>query len=288
MQTDVLRKNLLEALTVASTSIPVDVEEALRSAREKEDVPVAMAQLDAMLENIDIARSEGRPLCQDTGTVAFFVTAGYDFPFLSEAMSLLGDVLREATSSIPLRPNTVNPFTGVNPGDNSGPYMPIVDVMFVEGDSLKIDILPKGGGSENLCALWMLTPAGGVMEFRRRLVEHIQRNGGRGCPPIVLGIGFGSTSDFSMRLAKRSLLRPIGSKHPEKHIAELEEAILQDVNALGIGAMGLGGSTTALDVHIEYTNRHPASFPVALAVQCWVDRRATVVVDGNGNIDTRG
>jgi fumarate hydratase subunit alpha len=161
----------------------------------------------------------------------------------------------------------------------------MVDVMFVEGDSMTIDVLPKGGGSENQSFLWMLTPAEGVKGFRKRLVDHIQKAGGKPCPPLILGIGMGSPADLALRLAKRALARPLGRHHGEKAVADLEAAIAVDLNDLGVGPMGLGGRTTVLDVHIEYTFRHPASFPVALAVQCWADRRARVTV--SRNLDVR-
>ena len=116
-------------------------------------------------------------------------------------------------------------------------------------------------------------------------MDHIQKAGGKPCPPLVLGIGLGSPADLALRLAKRALARPLGKHHPEKAIADLEAAIADDLNGLGVGPMGLGGVTTVLDVHVEYTYRHPASYPVALAVQCWADRRARVIV--NKNLDVR-
>ncbi len=274
-----------EAIRRASILIPKDVEEALSRAAKEEDSEIARSQLQAILEDVRIAREERRPICQDTGIISFYVTAGYDFPHTGEIVKILREPLVSATKGIPLRPNTTHPLTGGNPGDNTGPYMPMVDVMFTDGDGLTIDVLPKGGGSENISFLFMLTPAAGIKEFRRRLVDHIQKAGGKPCPPLVLGVGLGSPADLALRLAKRSLTRPLGHHHPEKKIADLEKALLEDVNGLGVGPMGLGGKTTVLDVHVEYTHRHPASYPVALSVQCWADRRARVTV--NKNLDVR-
>jgi fumarate hydratase subunit alpha len=267
-----------EAILRASVMIPRDVEDALARAARNEDTEVARSQFGAILEDIEVARDERRPICQDTGIVSFYVTAGFDFPHTAGIVRQLGRSLVKATNEIPLRPNTTHPLTGANPGDNTGPHMPMVDVMFVEGDHLTIDVLPKGGGSENQSFLFMLTPAEGIKGFRKRLVDHIQKAGGKPCPPLILGVGLGSPADLALRLAKRSLTRPLGSHHPEKEIADLERAILEDVNSLGVGPSGLGGLTTALDVHVEYAYRHPASYPVALAVQCWADRRARVSI----------
>ncbi len=274
-----------EAILRASVMIPRDVEDALARAAQKEDTAIARSQLAAILEDVEVARDERRPICQDTGIVSFYVTAGYDFPHTAAIVRQLGRSLVNSTKGIPLRPNTTHPLAGSNPGDNTGPNMPMVDVMFAEGDSMTIDVLPKGGGSENQSFLFMLTPAEGIKGFRKRLVDHIQKAGGKPCPPLILGIGLGSPADLALRLAKRALARPLGRHHPEKVVADLEAAVADDLNDLGVGPMGLGGRTTVLDVHVEYTYRHPASFPVALAVQCWADRRARVTV--NRNLDVR-
>lgn len=268
-----------EAIARASLMIPTDVEAALRRAAAEEESSVARKQLEAMLEDVEVARTERRPICQDTGIVSFYVTAGFDFPHTAQVVRELGQSLVRATGSIPLRPNTAHPLTGANPGNNTGPNMPMTDVMFVDGDRLTIDVLPKGGGSENQSFLFMLLPAEGVKGFRKRLVDHIQKAGGKPCPPLVLGVGMGSPADLALRLAKRALTRPLGAHHPEAAVADLERSLRDDLNALGVGPSGLGGRTTVLDVHVEYTYRHPASYPVALAVQCWADRRARVVVE---------
>ena len=274
-----------DAILRASTQIPRDVEDAIARAVQKEDTEIARSQLKAILADIEVARDEKRPICQDTGIVSFYITTGFDFPHAAGIVRQLGRCLVKATGDIPLRPNTTHPLTGANPGDNTGPNMPMVDVMFAEGDSMVIDVLPKGGGSENQSFLWMLTPAEGIKGFRKRLVDHIQKASGKPCPPLVLGIGLGSPADLALRLAKRALARPLGRHHAEKAVADLEAAILDDLNDLGVGPMGLGGRATVLDVHVEYTYRHPASYPVALAVQCWADRRARVIV--SKNLDVR-
>ncbi|MBP7149276.1 MAG: fumarate hydratase [Acidobacteria bacterium] len=276
-----IEARLAEAILRASTHIPEDVERALARGLDQETTDIARSQLRAMLDNVAIARDEARPICQDTGIVSFYLTAGYDFPALGRIVRALENVLVGATRDIPLRPNTSHPLRAANPGNNTGPFMPVVDVVFVEGDQLVIDVLPKGGGSENCSGLFLLTPAEGIKGFRKRLVDHVQKAGGKPCPPLVLGVGVGSPADLALRLAKRSLTRPLGEHNADPEIAQLERDMLADVNALGIGPNGLGGRTTALDVHVEVTYRHPASYPVAVAVQCWADRRARVIVDKN-------
>ncbi len=279
MEVTAMTPRIEEAIFKASIMIPRDVEDALARAVMQEESEIARSQLQAILKDVVVAREENRPICQDTGIVTFYVTAGYDFPHTAAIVRQLEAGLVNATKGIPLRPNTAHPLTGANPGNNTGRNMPVVDLMFAEGNRLTIDVLPKGGGSENQSFLFMLTPAEGVKGFRKRLVDHIQKAGGKPCPPLVLGIGLGSPADLALRLAKRALTRPLGRHHPEKEVADLESAILDDLNTLGVGPMGLGGRTTVLDVHVEYTYRHPASYPVALAVQCWADRRARVVVE---------
>lgn len=283
-----IKKALVEAIRIAETRLPVDVLKSIEQARATETSVLGRIQLDTILKNITVSAEKSLPMCQDTGLLTYYVDAGVGSPYLSDVLDVLKDATAFATESVPLRPNTVDPFNDRNPGDNSGLHMPVIDIMPVDGDDITIHIMPKGGGSESWCALWMLTPSEGITGARNRILEHLKKAGGMPCPPVVLGIGIGGTSDFAMRLAKRSLLRPLGQHHPEPHIASIEETILTSANELGIGPMGLGGSTTVLDVHIEYTYRHPASYPVALAMQCWADRRAHVVVSGNETVKVIG
>lgn len=279
-----MEKALRRAIQRAVTRLPSDVVEALERALEGEE-GAARVQLDTMLENAGLAGKEGKPICQDTGLLSFYVTAGRDSTHLDRVLAPLENVIIELTDEVPLRHNTIDPLTGSNPGDNTGPFMPMVDVTWVEGDEIIVDVLPKGGGSENATAIFMLNPAEGIEKAKQCIMDHIAKVGAMSCPPIILGIGLGSPADLALRLAKRSLIRPLGLRHPDPGVAALEEEILAMVNRLGIGPMGLGGRTTALDVHIEYANRHPASYPVALAVQCWCDRRARLNIDAHGNVE---
>jgi fumarate hydratase subunit alpha len=286
LDTEELISILVEGFKKGATDLPADVTEKLRQGLESEESDTARMQLSAVLENIELAKKETLPLCQDTGIQVVFIKAGYEFPYLNELVKSVPKALVKATDDIPLRPNTVNPFTGENPKNNLGHNMPAVTVELVAGDSAIIHILPKGGGSENMSALWMLMPTEGLAVMKRRILERVQFAAGKPCPPIVLGIGIGGGADIAMKLAKKALLRPLNQSNADETVAALEKEILDDVNSLGIGSQGLGGKTTALAVNIEYTYRHPATFPVALVVQCWCDRRAVIRIDKEGVISS--
>jgi len=170
------------------------------------------------------------------------------------------------------------------PVDGAGNHIPWIDWSLVKGNSCKITVFPKGGGSENGSALKMFNPTVDLDEIKKFIVEHVIEMGGRVCPPTVVGIGIGGGSDIALKLAKKSLLRPIGDRNKNKTIAKLEIDLLEEINDTGIGPMGLGGDTTALDVHIEVAHRHPASFPVGIAMQCWANRRASIIITRDGEI----
>jgi len=182
-----------------------------------------------------------------------------------------------ATKEVPLRPNAVNPIIGGNSGDNTGNHIPFINYDFIPGvDYLEITVFPKGGGSENMCALGMLKPGQGINGIKKFVIDTIINAGGQPCPPGVVGVGIGGGADIALKLAKKQVMRPIGERHPDPEIAKLEEDLLKAINMTGIGAMGLGGDfSTALDVKIEYAHRHPASLPAAVAYQCWAARRST-------------
>ena len=280
-----IREKLVDALRQAETQLPADVVDALRAARERETSELAAAQLDAVLENIRVAGAGSIPMCQDTGTLTFFVEAGTRSPFLAQIQDWISAAAVAATAEIPLRPNTVDPFTGANPGDNTGRFTPFIHWELVEGDDLRIAILPKGGGSENASVLEMLAPGVGIAGIERAVVEHVVSCQGKPCPPTILGIGIGGGADIALHLGKRAILRPIRSAHPERHVAALERELLELVNRTGVGPMGVGGAATSLAVHVEVASRHPASLPLGIIVQCWADRRAQVVLRPDGTAE---
>jgi len=283
-------RNLIEKLTVnllrlAVTELPADVKKALKDAYMKERNPIGKIQLKAILENIQLAEEERIPICQDTGLISFYVKVGSEFRGLSKIEEALIEGVKRATAEIPLRPNAVNPFTQRNTDNNTGRHVPCIHWSIIDGNYLEITAFPKGGGSENMCALRILKPAEGLSGLKRFVIESVVNAGGMPCPPTIIGVGVGGTSDMAMNLAKKALLRPINKSHPDPFIAELERDLLRAVNSTGVGPMGLGGDSTALALKIEYAHRHPASYPVAIAFQCWAARRATARVYSDGRVE---
>jgi len=280
-----VKGKLVAALRQAATVLPDDVVAALEEARRIERSPVAAAQLDAIMKNIGIAREGSVPICQDTGLQTFFIEAGVKSPYLERLPELIKEAVAEATAEVPLRPNTVHPFTGENPGDNLGRFMPYINWDLVSGDEIRITILPKGGGSENMSTLKMLTPGVGLKGIKKAVVDHVISCGGKPCPPTVVGVGIGGGADIALKLGKRAVLREIGSRHPEPEVAALEAELLELINMSGVGPMGIGGATTSLAVHVEYAYRHPASLPLGILIQCWADRRARVRLLADGRVE---
>ncbi len=266
-----------EMIKQAETRLSPDVVKALVCARDAETDKTATAQLDAILENISIADERGIPMCQDTGILVFFVEIGRDASIVLDLDWAIRQGVKQATNSVPLRPNAVEPLTRQNSGDNTGDGLPDINYSFKDGTTITITVAPKGAGSENMSAFAMLKPSqvGSVKEF---VVETVQKAGGMPCPPIIVGVGIGGSFDKSARLAKHSLLRSLGG------MDEYELEILQAINSLGIGPMGLGGRTTALAVHVEKAHCHTASLPVAVNIQCWANRHASVTLDAGHDL----
>ena len=277
MNLEDIKKGIVQLMKKAETELPKDVIKALKNAYKIEE-GVAKTQIEAILKNIDLAKKSKRPMCQDTGIQTFFVTVGIDFPQINKLKNLITDAVKIATKEIPLRPNTVDPFTGENHKDNTGDQIPYITWDFGEGGDIHITALPKGGGSENMSKLGMLKPGVGIKGVKDFIVDEMIKAAGNPCPPTVVGVGIGGGADLVMKLGKKALLRPVGERHKNKTIAAMEEEIIKKINESGIGPMGLGGKTTVLDVHIEKAHRHPASLPVGIAVQCWADRRADMVI----------
>ncbi len=266
-----------EIIRQAQTRLPPDVVEGLVVARDTETDKTATAQLDAILENISIADERGIPMCQDTGILVFFVEIGRDACIVLDLDRAIRQGVKQATNSVPLRPNAVEPLTRLNSGDNTGDGLPDINYSFKDGKAITITVAPKGAGSENMSAFRMLKPSqvGSIKDF---VVETVQKAGGMPCPPIIVGVGIGGSFDKSARLAKRSLLRNLGD------MDEYEQELLEVINSLGIGPMGLGGRTTALAVHVEKAHCHTASLPVAVNIQCWANRHASVTLDAGHDL----
>ncbi len=258
--------------------LPEDVLSALKQAREKEESPVCREVLDRILENADIAGKEQIPLCQDTGAAVVMLELGQDVHITGgDLYTAVNAGVRRGYGKGYLRKSIVSQpcFARVNTKDNT-PAMIHTDI--VSGDRLKITVMPKGGGSENCSRLTVLTPAKGpqgVIDFVVNLVDDV---GGNPCPPVIIGVGIGGTTDKAMLIAKKALLRKAGGPSPDPEVADLEREILQRVNNLGIGAMGYGGTVTALAVHVETFPCHIASMPVAVNMQCWCARRGEALL----------
>jgi len=280
-----IQEALLAALKQAATVLPNDVVTALQAARKRETSSMGASQLDAILENVAVARDGSIPMCQDTGIQTFFVEAGVHSPFLKDLKNWIGEAVVQATATVPLRPNTVDPFTGKNPGDNSGRFIPFINWELIEGDNVVISVLPKGGGSENMSALKMLSPGVGIKGIKKAVVEHIVSCRGWPCPPTIVGVGIGGGADIALKLGKKAVLREIGSQHVDPEAAQLEHELLELLNMTGVGPMGVGGATTCLAVHVEYAYRHPASLPLGILVQCWADRRSRVRLKADGTAE---
>ena len=252
--------------------LPEDVVAALKAARDKEESPVCRDVLDRILENANIAGKEQIPLCQDTGAAVVVLELGQEVHVTGgDFYAAINEGVRQGYDKGYLRKSIVNGpcFARVNTKDNT-PAMIHTDI--VPGDRLKISVLPKGGGSENCSRLTALTPAKGrqgVIDFVVNLVEEV---GSNPCPPVIIGVGIGGTTDQTMFIAKKALLRKVGEPSADPDVAALENEILHKVNSLGIGAMGYGGTVTALAVHVETFPCHIASMPVAVNMQCWCDR----------------
>ena len=278
----------VELLRISATELPGDVLEGLRRARERTEGVLGRSQLENILRNVEIAGERSLPMCQDTGVISFFVKLGDGFPIRSRLKEILVRATRRATEEVPLRPNAVDLFEG-NTGDNVGRngYVPHLYIDLVEGDKLELIAMPKGGGSSNVAALGMLKPGVGLRGVKAFVIEAVASAGSLGCPPYLVGVGVGGGEDICMYLAKRALLRPVGERNPDPRVAALEEELLEKVNELGIGVMGLGEGPTAYDLHIEVAARHPASLPVGVVISCWALRHAEAVISKDGEVTIR-
>ena len=262
----------------ANYFLPEDVLDALKKARRDEEAPRAQKVLDMILRNSEIAEEKQIALCQDTGTTVLFLELGQDVHLVGgDLYEALADGVRRGYKDGFLRNSIVKqPFSArINTGDNTPP---IVHTDIVPGESLKVTILPKGGGCENMSRLSIMRPGDGkkgIIDFTLRTIEE---SGGNPCPPLIVGVGVGGTAEHVMHLAKKSLLRKVGEHHPDPEVAELEEELLERVNASGIGPQAWGGRSTALAVNVETHPTHITSLPVGVNLQCHSARLKVAVL----------
>lgn len=252
----------------ANFDLPEDAITALKRARETEASPEARDALEQLLQNAAIAQDERVPLCQDCGYSIVFLKLGQDCHVTGgDLYEAVQEGVRQGYGEGFLRKSIVSPpiFQRANTGDNTPAA---IHTEIVPGDRLRIIVMPKGAGSENMSGLAMLTPAQGVKGVIDFVAATVDRASSNPCPPVILGVGIGGAADYATYLAKKALLRPVGEPHPDPQIAGVEKDILERVNRLGIGAQGYGGLVTALAVHIETYPAHIASLPVAVSIQC--------------------
>jgi tartrate/fumarate subfamily iron-sulfur-dependent hydro-lyase alpha chain len=274
----------------ALSDIPHDVREALGEglrAEQSSGNNTAAEVLFTILENIKVADSERTLVCQDTGIPIYKVLMGGRLQLdVAEIKSRIRRACERLTLEHPLRSNSVHPLTRKNTGTNTGQGIPIIKLDFVsDSDQIEIQMAPKGSGSENMSFLKMLNPGEGVKGIKRFVLHCVLESGACPCPPVIVGVGLGGTSDLAMNLAKEaSTFRKIGSFSQDSLVAQLERDLLEKINSTGLGPQGLGGSTTALAVNIEWAHTHISQNPVAVNMQCWRGERAAATIESNGKI----
>lgn len=259
----------------ANYDLGSDVMQCFKKAKVTETSPLGLEVLDLLIENAEIARKEQVPMCQDTGLAIIFAEVGQDLHIIGGSLAdALNEGVRRGYENGYLRKSVVNdPFERINTGDNTPA---IVHYDILPGDNLKITIVPKGAGSENMGALKMCKPSEGLKGVIQFVLDTVDKAGGNPCPPIVVGIGVGGTMEKATLLAKKSLTRDIGERNPEERLAKIEEELLERINKLGIGPAGFGGMTTALDVHLEVYPTHIAMMPVAVNINCHAARHKII------------
>ena len=273
---DEIRDNVAQICIDAAYNLSEDVLTAFDRAIETETSPEAREIIELLKENARIAKDEHIPICQDTGIAIFFVEIGQDLRIKNGfIVDAINEGVRKGYKEGYLRKSVVDPITRKNTGDNTPA---IVYTELVPGDKLKISFMPKGAGSENMSVIRMLRPTDGVEGIRNFVLECVQKAGANPCPPVVIGVGIGGSFEKAALLAKKALLRPVGSPNPKLELASLEETLLKTVNKTGIGPEGFGGKVTAMAVHVESFPCHIASLPVAVNINCHAARHKTIIL----------
>ncbi len=261
-----------------NTALGDDLLEALKKARENEASPIGREALDRLIDNVRVAKTQNLPLCQDCGAPIVFLDIGQEVHFTGGDLNAsIAQGIRQGYTEGYLRKSIVaQPFTKrLNTGDNTPP---IIHFEIVPGDKIKIGFMPKGGGAENMSRLVMLKPGAGEQGIIDAVESTVKTAGGNACPPLVIGLGIGATAEKAMIMAKKALLRPLGWPSSDPENALLEKKVLERINKLGIGPLGMGGTVTALAVHAESRPCHFASLPLSINLQCHSARHAEVVL----------
>ena len=270
-----IRDAVKELCMTANYDLGNDMLEAFSKFRDTEQSPTGKGIIEQLIENAEIAHNERVPMCQDTGFVVVFIELGQDVHIVGGSLTdAINEGVRQGYREGYLRKSIVkDPLDRINTGDNTPA---VIHTEVIEGDSLRITIAPKGGGSENMSGIKMLKPADGIEGVIRYVLQAVKDAGANPCPPIIVGVGIGGTFEKCALLAKKALLRTIGQRHPMTEIADLERKLLKEINQLGIGPQGLGGTTTAFEVFVETYPAHIASLPVAVNINCHAARHKSV------------
>ena len=271
-----IRDHVAQICIDAAYNLSDDVLTAFDRAIETETAPGAREIIELLKENARIAKEDHIPICQDTGVAIFFVEIGQDLRIRNGfIVDAINEGVRKGYKEGYLRKSVVDPLTRKNTGDNTPA---IIYTELVPGDKLKISFMPKGAGSENMSVIRMLRPTEGVEGIRNFVLECVQKAGANPCPPVVIGVGIGGDFEKAALIAKKALLRPVGSPNAKLELASLEEILLKSVNKTGIGPEGLGGKVTAMAVHVESFPCHIASLPVAVNINCHAARHKTIIL----------
>lgn len=254
-----------------------DIKQAMEKGRQCEESPIGTQVLDKLLVNAKLAADKKVAICQDTGMAVLFVSIGQDVHITGGGLTdAINEGVRKGYKEGFLRKSVVgDPIERINTGDNTPA---VIHYDIVEGDKLKIELAPKGFGSENMSALKMLKPSDGIEGVKKFILETVDKAGPNPCPPIVVGVGIGGTMEKASILAKRALFRPVSARSDIEYVRNLEDEMLEKINKLGIGPAGLGGNTTALAVNVETYPTHIAGLPVAVNISCHVTRHAEVLL----------
>ena len=272
----IVTKSVKEAVMKINYELDHSLVSLLKKAKENETDDISKSILSDIIQNQDIARKGEVPLCQDTGVVVVFLEIGLEVSFSDDIYMAINEGVRQGYKEGFLRKSIVNhPFNRVNTLDNTPA---IIHTKLVDGDKIKLKIASKGGGSENMSRVTMLTPADGIEGVTKLVLDTIFNAGGKPCPPIIVGIGIGGNLEKSALLAKEALLRDLDDSNDDEIIMNLEKDLYKEINKLGVGPMGVGGETTCLAVKINYYPMHIASLPVAINIQCHSSRHTEVII----------
>lgn len=267
---NLLEQKIAEAIEYIACNMESSCRAALEKARESEENPTARFALDVMCDNADIAAKNGFPVCQDTGMAVVFLYVGRELKLDGDIYKAVNDGVRRGYKM--LRKSVLDPVTCVNTGDNTPA---VIHTQIVEGEKIRVEIMLKGFGSENMSKVYMLNPAQGLEEAKRLIIDSVAVAGSNPCPPVIVGVGLGGTLEKACELSKHALFRKLGSSNPDPELDNLEKYLLGEINKLGVGAQGFGGNTTALGVFIEKYPTHISSLPVAVNMLCHCSRAAS-------------